>query len=129
MKIRKRKKYLKKRKKLVDQVVAILDDIDPVHIISSAKAAGFDIDREYVPEAEEIVLRIEQWDNINSMQVGLRRIFDFYFYYPGVPQEYYQIMARKIWNIFLANRGKKTIEFPDDIKLSDHPPPILINID
>ncbi len=129
MKIRKRKRFIKKRKKLFDQIVDILDDIDPIGIISSVKSAGMYIDREYAPEAEEIVLRIEQWDHIHSMEVGLRKIFDFYFHYPGVPQEYYQIMARRIWNIFLADRGKKTVEFPDDIKLSDHPPPILINID
>ncbi len=115
MNIRRRKKYLKKRKKLVDQVVTILDDIDPVGIISSAKAAGFDIDREYIPEAEDIVLKLGQWYRVRSLEIGLRKIFDYYFYYPDVAPEYYQLMARRLWNLMLVNKGKEPIKFPDDI--------------
>jgi len=39
MKQRKRKKYLKKNKELLEQVVAILDQVDPMSIISMAQTA------------------------------------------------------------------------------------------
>ncbi len=48
MKQRKRKKYLKKHEELLEQVVAILDEVDPMSIISMARAAGFVIESEYL---------------------------------------------------------------------------------
>ena len=41
---RKRKKILKKHKKLLKQILAILDEVDPMRIIFAGQAAGFDID-------------------------------------------------------------------------------------
>lgn len=129
MKIRKRKKYIKKRRDLVDQVVAILDDIDPMGILFSAKAAGFNIDKEYIPEAEEIVLKLGQCNNVRSLEIGLKQIFDYYFYYPDVPEEYYQLIARKLLNTLFLERGKKPIKFSGNIKVPEHLTPVLIVVD
>ena len=133
MKIRTHKKYLKikKREAFVDQIAAIMDDIDPVGIIFSAKAAGFDYDqedREYTPEAKRIVTQLKRWNSIHSLEIGLQQIFDYYFDYPDVAQEYYQLMARRLWNLMLVNKGKEPIKFQDDIQLPEHLPPIVIYV-
>lgn len=126
---RKRKKSLDKHKGLVDQIVQIMDDIDPVGIISSAGFAGFDVTKEYIPEAKEVVLRLGRWNSLTATENGLRHIFDYYFYYPDVAKEYYQLMSRRIWNAWLVFLGKPSEAFPDDIKLPDHASPVLIEID
>jgi len=128
MKQRKRKKYLKKHKELLEQVVAILDEVDPMSIISSARFAGFDIEREYLPEAKAIVLRLERWDTVRSLKSGLKDIFDYYFRYPKVAPEYYQLAARRIWNAWLIYRGKAPVDFPDDIQPPEHKAPVIIEI-
>ena len=129
MKRKKRKKILKKHKALLEQVIAILDEIDPMNIIFSARAAGFVVEREYTPEAEVIVLRLERWNSVRSMEVGLKEIFDYYFRYPKIAPEFYQISARRIWNARLLSCGKQTVNFPDDIQPPEHKLPIIFEID
>ena len=125
---RKRKKYLKKHKELLEQVVAILDDVDPMSIISSIRAAGFEIAREYLPEAKEIVLRSERWNSVRSLEAGLKDIFDYYFRYPKVAPEYYQLAARRIWNAWLISHGKPQENYPDDIQPPEHKRPVIFEI-
>ena len=125
---RKRKKYLKKHKKLLEQVTAILDAVDPMSIISSIRAAGFDIQSEYMPEAKVIVLRLERWSSVRYLEAGIKDIFDYYFRFPKVAPEYYQLAARRIWNAWLIYRGKLPENFPDDIQAPEHKPPVIIEI-
>ena len=128
MKQRKRKKYLKKHKELLEQVVAILDEVDPMSIISSARAAGFVMEREYLPEAKVIVCRLERWNSIRSLEAGLKDIFDYFFRYPKVAPEYYQLAARKIWNARLLSLGKPPENFPDVIQPPEHKSPVIFEI-
>lgn len=125
---RKRKKYLKKHKKLLEQVVAILDEVDPMSILFSARAAGFVMEREYLPEAKAIVLRLGRWNSIRSLEAGLKGIFDYFFCNLKVAPEYYQLAARRIWNARLLSLGKPPLDFPDDINLPEHKPPIILEI-
>ena len=128
MKQRKRKKYLKKHKELLEQVVAILDEVDPMSIISSGRFAGFDIEREYLPEAQVIVLRLERWKNIRSLEAGLKDIFDYFFCNLKVAPEYYQLAARGIWNARLLSLSKPPVNFPDDIQPPEHKPPVIFEL-
>ena len=96
MKKRKRKKHLKKHKDFLEQVVTILDEVDPMGIMFIARYAGFVIDSEYEPEAKEIVCRLERWHSIRSLEAGLKEVFDYFFRYPEIAPEYYQIAARRI---------------------------------
>ena len=125
---RRRKKYLKKHKKLLEQVVAILDEVDAMDIISSARAAGVDIEREYLPEAKLIVLRLERWNNVRSLEAGLKDIFDYFFRNLKVAPEYYQIASRRICNAWRIHRGKPAENFPDDIQLPEHKSPVIFEI-
>jgi len=125
---RKRKKYLKKHKELLEQIVAILDEVDPMSIISSARAAGFVIESEYMPEAKAIVLRLERWNNIRSLEAGLKDIFDYFFGNLKAAPEYYQLAARRIWNAWLMSTGKPPVNFPDDVKPPKHKPPVIFEI-
>ena len=125
---RKRKKYLKKHKKLLEQVVAILDEVDPMGIIFSARAAGFVIESEYLPEAEAVVLRLKRWNNVRSLEAGLKDIFDYFFRNLKVAPEYYQIASRRIWNAWRIYRDKPPENFPDDIQLPEHKPPVIFEI-
>ena len=126
---RKRKKKLKKHETLLEQIIAILDEVDPMNIIFSARAAGFVVESEYQPEAEAIVLRLERWNSVRSLEAGLRDIFDYYFRYPNIAPEFYQLSARRIWNARLLSRGKPPVEFPDDIQVPEHKTPVIIEID
>ena len=125
---RKQKKYLKKNKDLLEQVVAILDEIDPMSIISSARSAGVVMEREYLPEAKVIVLRLERWNSIRSLEAGLKDIFDYFFRYPKNAPEYYQIAARRIWNAWLLSLDKPPLDFPDDIRPPEHKPPVIFEL-
>jgi hypothetical protein len=125
---RKRKQYFKKHKDLLNQVVAIVDDVDPMGIIFSARVAGFVIESEYLPEAEAIVWRLERWNSMRSLEAGLKHVFDYFFYYPEVAPEYYQLTARRIWNAWLLSLGNPPLDFPDDIHPPEHKPPVLIEI-
>ena len=126
---RKRKKYLKKHKELLELVVAILDEVDPMSIISMSRAAGFVIESEYQPEAEAMVLRLEQWSSTRSLEAGLKDIFDYFFRYPEIAPEYYQIAARRIWNAWLLSLGKPPLDFSDDIQPPEHKRPVIIEVD
>jgi len=126
---RKRKKLLKKQNELLEQVIAILDEVDPMNIIFSARAAGFEVEREYLPEAEVIVLRLERWNNLRSLEIGLKEIFDYYFRYPEIAPAFYQLSARRIWNARLLSCGKPPVDFPDDIQVPEHKTPVIIQID
>jgi hypothetical protein len=119
---------LKKHKELLEQVVAILDEVDPMSIISSARAAGFVMEREYTPEAKVIVLRLERWNSIRSLEAGLKDIFDYFFCNLKVAPEYYQLAARRIWNAWLLSLGKPPVDFPDDIQPPGHKPPVIFEI-
>jgi len=129
MKQRKRKKYLKKHEELLEQVVAILDEVDPMSIISMARAAGFVIESEYRPEAKGIVCRLERWNSIRSLETGMKEIFDYFFRYPDIAPEYYQLASRRIWNARLLSLGKPPLGFPDDIQPPEHKRPIIIEVD
>jgi hypothetical protein len=129
MKQRKRKKYLKKHKELLEQVVAILDEVDPMSIISMARVAGFVIESEYRPEANAIVCRLEGWINIRSLEAGMKDIFDYFFRYPVIAPEYYQLASRRIWNAWQCSLGKPPVDFPDDIQPPEHTRPVIIEVD
>jgi hypothetical protein len=126
---RKRKKILKKHREFLEQIIAILDEIDPVNIIHAVRAAGCEIEREYEPEAKLIVFRMERWNSIRSLETGLKEIFDYYFRCPTVAPEYYRLMARRIWNARLVHTGKQTVDFPDDIRLPKRKRPVIIQVD
>ena len=128
MKQRKCKKKLKKHRELLEQVVAILDEVDPMSIISSGRFAGFDIEREYLPEAQVIVLRLERWKNIRSLEAGLKDIFDYFFCNLKVAPEYYQLAARRIWNARLLSLSKPPVNFTEDIQPPEHKAPVIIEI-
>ena len=125
---RKQKKYLKKNKELLEQVVAILDEIDPMSIISSARSAGVVMEREYLPEAKLIVLRLNRWNSAHSLETGLKDIFDYFFRNLKVAPEYYQLAARKIWNAQLLSLGKAPVSFPDDIQPPEHKSPVIFEL-
>ena len=126
---RKRKKYLKKHKALLEEVVTILDEVDPMGILFIARSAGFVIESEYEPEAKEIVCRLNRWHSIHSLETGLKNVFDYFFRYPEITPEYYQIATRRIWNARLLSLGKAPLAFPDDIQLPEHKRPIIVEID
>jgi hypothetical protein len=126
---RKRKKILKKQTGLLEQIISILDEIDPMNIIFSARAAGFEVEREYKPEAEAIILRLERWSSVRALEAGLKDIFDYYFRYPNVAPEFYQLSARRIWNARLLSIDQPPVDFPDDIQVPEHKTPIIFEID
>ena len=98
-------------------------------IISMARAAGFVIESEYRPEAKAIVCRLEGWMNIRSLETGMKDIFDYFFSYPEIAPEYYQLAARRIWNVWQLSLGKPPVDFPDDIQPPEHKRPVIIEID
>jgi len=129
MKKRIKKKILKKRRELLDAVVIILDDIDPMGLLHTASKAGFTLEEEYEPEAREIVARLDDRMKFRDFENELKRIFDAYFYFPDVSREYYIAAARKIMNAWLVFQGRQTIDFPDDIELPQHADPIVVEVD
>jgi len=129
MKRRIQKKILRKRRQLLGIIVSILDDIDPVGIVSSAGMAGFQIKREYLPEAREIVGRLEKKMRLPDLEAKIKRVFEDYFYYPDIQSEYYVVAARRILNAWYAYQGLQTINYPDDIELPKHPSPTIIELD
>jgi hypothetical protein len=106
-----------------------IDEVDPMSIISITRAAGFVIEGEYRPEAKAIVCRLEGWNSVRSLETGLKDIFDYYFRYPKVAPDYYQLAALRIWNAWLIYRGKAPVNFPDDIQPPEHSAPVIIEVD
>lgn len=129
MKRRIQKKILRKRKNLLNEVVKILDEIDPMGLIYAASKAGFPLEEEYEPEAKVLVINLNTQMETRDIENELQRIFDWYFRFPDVPREFYTVAARKIMNAWLAFQGKRELEFPDDIELPPHPEPIIVEVD
>ena len=129
MKRRTQKKILKARKHLLAAVVGILDEIDPMGLIYTASKAGFPLEEEYEPEAKVLVVNLNAQMETRDIENELQRIFNWYFRFPDVPEEYYIAAARKIVNAWLAFQGKPEIEFPGDIELPPHQEPIIVEID
>lgn len=59
----------------------------------------------------------------------MKDVFDYFFRYPEIAPEYYQLAARRIWNAWLLSLGKPPVAFPDDIKPPEHKRPVIIEID
>ncbi|MBL0716832.1 MAG: hypothetical protein JJV89_02175 [Desulfosarcina sp.] len=129
MKRRIQKKILQKRQQLLETIVSILDDIDPVGIIFLAGVAGFRAKKEYLPEAEAIVVCLEKKMRLPDLEAKIKRIFEYYFYHPDIRSEYYVVAARRILNAWYVYQGMQIIDFPDDIELPKHPSPIIIEMD
>jgi hypothetical protein len=129
MKRRIQKKILKNRIQLLATVVKILDDIDPMGLLFIASKADFTLEEEYLPEAKEIVARLDNRMKLKDIENDLIRIFDYYFYFPDIPREYYIAAARKIMNAWLVFQGRQAVDFPDDIELPQHPEPIIVEVD
>ena len=100
-----------------------------MNILFAGQAAGFTVEREYEPEAEAIVLRVERWNSVRCLEIGLKEIFDYYFRYPEIAPEFYRLAARRIWNARLVCSGKQPVDFPDDIRLPERKKPVIIKID
>ena len=126
---RKRKKYLKKHKELLEQVTAILDQVDPMSIISILQSAGFSIESEYEPEAKVIVCRLERLNSIRSLEAGLKDVFDYFFRHPEIAPEFYQLAARRIWNAWRLSLGKAPVSFPVNIQPPEHKRPVIVEVD
>ena len=129
MKRRIQKKILKKRQPLLKEVIIILDEIDPMGLLHSAEKAGFELEEEYSPEAKDIVANLSAQMTVVELEHALKRIFDKWFYYPDIHQEYYMASARRIMNAWLVFQGKDAMEFPDDIELPKHKDPIIVEVD
>ena len=129
MKRRIQKKILKKRQQLLETIVSILDDIDPVGIIFLAGVAGFQAKKEYLPEAEAIVVCLEKKMRLPDLEAKIKRIFEYYFYPPDIQSEHYVMAALRILNACYVYQGIQTINFPDDIELPKHLLPIFIERD
>jgi len=124
-----RKKILKKRKQLLNKVVKILDEIDPMGLIYSASKAGFPLEEEYEPEARDLVASLDGEMGLKDIENELKQIVDRWFRFPDVPTEFYKAAARRIMNEWLAFQGKPEIEFMDDIELPPHREPIIVEVD
>jgi len=129
MKRRMQKKILQNRQQLLDNTVSILDDIDPIGIISVAKESGFPVTREYLPEAMEIVTRLNTGTQFTELELGIKHIFGYFFHNPNVPKVYYTAAAREILNAWYTFIDRPIIKYTDKLKLPEHPTPIKIEID
>jgi len=95
MKKRIQKKILQKRKQLVDAVVMILDEIDPMGLLYAASKAGFSLEQKYEPEAKDLVARLDDKMGPSDIEKELKRIFDRWFHFADIPGAFYTAAARK----------------------------------
>ncbi|MDI6797253.1 MAG: hypothetical protein QMD09_09920, partial [Desulfatibacillaceae bacterium] len=99
----------------------ILDDLDPMGIISMVRYAGVDIKNEYDPEAKEIANAIKNFNTLGKLAGTIKEVFDQYFYDPDVDEDIYNLSAYRIWNAWLVHNGRKPISIPQN--LTRIPPP------
>jgi hypothetical protein len=117
--------------RLLETVTRILDEDDPCNIIHMCGQAGFggQTAGEYAPEAEAILLRLNEWESVERLQFVIQEVFDDLFYYPDVAPERYGLAAHHIWNAWASLCGNAPLPLSEPIVLPPRKEAVLIRLE
>lgn len=101
--------------RLLDTATKILYEDDLCHIVYMCGQAGFrkQMEAEYAPEAEAILLRLREWGSVEQLQHVIADVFDDFFGNPDITPEQYRQTACRIWDawaLLLSETAKTSHE-------------------
>jgi hypothetical protein len=117
---------------LLNKMIAILDEIDPIRIIHQATRAGFplsSVQGEYDPEARSILHRLPEWKDPENLAEIVREEFDYCFGGMYIADTIIRKLTAEFWNAYCDHINAPQLRVACEIELPEGPEPICIEID
>ena len=113
---------------LLEKINEILDEIDPVGIVASARYVGWETDNEYSPDAEVLLLKLFRCDHPEQFESKVRNTLIEYIQHAGLTEVGCKLISLKTWNVWLEFQGKEPVSVPGNLKARKWNSPVIIKV-
>jgi len=113
---------------LLEKINEILDEIDPVGIVASARYVGWETDNEYSPDAKVLLLKLFRCNHPEQFESKARNTLIEYIQHAGLTEAGCKLISLKTWNAWLKFQGKEPVSVPGNLKARKWDSPVIIKV-